>query len=173
MQLSKGLRKLWGEIFKTSFNVSRGHFWAILFQKLHVLQLFWKNFVMTFVFDNFNSISFLYFHWELIGLLTRVFSQFRPNTLLRFHRNCLLKRFFEIHFVSYVFSNFQLKYLDFTHQIRTSLSTLLSNSLQEIINDYVFQERLIFFLFSDFDQKFFWLSTMSFLQGCQNSVLRC
>ena len=97
------------------------------------------------LFENFNSISFLYFDWELIGLLTRVFSQFRPNTLLRFQRNCFLKGFFEIHFVFYIFSNFQLKYLDFTHQIRTSLSTLLSNSLQEIFNYNFLQERLIFF----------------------------
>ena len=41
----------------------------------------------------------------------------------------------------YIFLNFELKCLDFAHEISTSLSKLLPNSLEEILDDNLFQER--------------------------------
>ena len=48
----------------------------------------------------------------------------------------------------YIFSNFEQKCLNFDRQLGASLSTLLSNSLQEIFDDKLFQERVsISFIF--------------------------
>ena len=96
---------------------------------------------MKIVFDKINCISFSYFDTKPIGLLTRIFSLFRPNKLLRFHKKCLRMEFCKLFLVFYIFSNFQLKCLDFAHHFRTSLSKLLSNSLEEIVDDNFFQER--------------------------------
>ena len=87
-----------------------------------------------FVFDKINSKFFVLWHktfWTFDGQ----FSQFCPNTLLRVHSNGLRMGFFEIYFVFYIISNFELNCSDFAHQISRSLSTLLSNSLQEIFDD--------------------------------------
>ena len=50
-------------------------------------------------------------------------------------------------FVFYIFSNFELKCLDFAHEIMTSLSTLLPNSHGEIIYEPFFKKGLILFFF--------------------------
>ena len=89
---------------------------------------------MIYVFDNINSKFFVLWHktfWTFDGQ----FSQFCPNTLLRVHSNGLRMGFFEIYFVFYIISNFELNCSDFAHQNSRSLSTLLSNSLQEIFDD--------------------------------------
>ena len=41
----------------------------------------------------------------------------------------------------YMFLNFELKCLDFAHEISTSLSKLLSNSLEEIVDDIFFRKQ--------------------------------
>ena len=71
------------------------------------------------------------------------------------------------------FENFELKRFDFAHEISTSLSKLLPNSLEEMVEDNFFQERNNIYLFSDFDQNFFWLCIMTFQQGCQKCIWRC
>ena len=90
------------------------------------------------------------------------FAQFRPNTFLVYpRRNCLRLEFFD-HFVFCIFSNFELKCLDFAPEIKKSLSTLLSNCLEEKFDYHVFREVLLFYLMSDFDQKIVLLSTLIF-----------
>ena len=64
-----------------------------------------------------------------------------------------------------IFSNFELKWFYFTHEIRTSLSKRLSNFSDEVVDDNFFKKEIFFCLFSDFDQKFFWLCKRSFQQG--------
>ena len=71
------------------------------------------------------------------------FAQFRQNTLLDYpRRNCLRLEFFD-HFVFCIFSNFELKCLDFAPEIKKSLSTLISNSLEEKFDYHFFQESII------------------------------
>ena len=81
--------------------------------------------------------------------------------------------FFKLFFAFYVFSNLELKCLDFAHESSTSLSKLLPKSLEEIADDIFFQERNSLLFFSDFDQNFSWLLTLTFQQGCQNFIWRC
>ena len=53
-----------------------------------------------------------------------------------------------IFFVFYIFSNFQEKCLNLAYEIRTSLSTLLPNSHEEMVDDIFFQRRVnVFFYF--------------------------
>ena len=69
------------------------------------------------------------------------FFQLRPNTLLSVDGNCLRMVFFDVFIGFHIFLNFELKCLDFAHEISTSLSKLLPNSLEEILDDNLFQER--------------------------------
>ena len=128
---------------------------------------------MKTVSDKIIPIRFSYLDTKLIGLLKRIFSLFCPNKLLRFYRKCLRMGFCKLFLVFNIFSNFELKYLYFAHEIRTSLSKLLSNSSEEIVDDNAFMKKFFFYLFSDFDQNFFWICLTSFQQGCQKSNWRC
>ena len=69
------------------------------------------------------------------------FFQFRPNTFLSVNGNCLRMVFFDVFFGFYIFLNFGPKCFDFAHEISTSLSKLLPNSLEEIVEDNFFQEK--------------------------------
>ena len=102
-----------------------------------------KIFLMIIVFDKINSMSFLYFDNKPIGFLMKNFAQFRPITLLDPRTNCLRLEFFD-HFVFCIFSNFELKCLDFAPEIKKSLSTLLSNCLEEQFDYHFFQGSIIF-----------------------------
>ena len=127
---------------------------------------------MKNVFHKINCISFSYFDTKPIGPLTRFFSLFSPNKLLRFHKKCSRMGFCKLFLVFYIFSNFELKCFHFTHEIRTSLSKLLSNFSEEIVDDNFFKKELFFFLFSDFDQNFFWLCILNFQQSCEKCIRR-
>ena len=101
-----------------------------------------KIFLMIIVFDKINSMSCLYIDNKPIGFLMKNFAQFRPYTLLDPRTNCLGLEFFDL-FVFCIFSNFELKCLDIVPEIKKSLSTLISNSLEEKFDYHFFQESII------------------------------
>ena len=107
----------------------------------------------SFFYKN-KSQFFLHFDRRIIGLLTNLFSQFRPNSFLGVHKNCLRMGFFEIFNVFSTFLNFELKRLDFAHKIRTPLSTLLSKSLEETFDDKVFRKKNILQVFRTLIKSF-------------------
>ena len=57
----------------------------------------------------------------------------------------------------------------FAHEISTSLLTLLSNSLQEIFDDKLFQARANLWFILELSTKLF----LNFWKGCQNCFFRC
>ena len=102
---------------------------------------------MTIIFDKINSIGFSYIDRKAIGLWTIIVFQFRPCTLVVVQRYCLRMAFF-ILFVIFIFSNFELKSLDFSQKTRTLLWTLLSNSHEKKVDHNFFQWRVtVFFQF--------------------------
>ena len=97
--------------------------------------LWWYLFLIKRTLSVFRTLTQNLSHFWRVFL--SVPSKYTSKCRRELSEDGVLWRFFGF----YIFLNFELKCLDFAHEISTSLSKLLLNSLEEIVEDNFFQER--------------------------------
>ena len=156
----KRLWKLLGEIVKNSFKVSGWLCWAILLEKVPVLQLL-SDFQRSITF----CLSWQKNYWTLDESFHAVLSQYTSR--------CPAEPFEDEDFWSFLvlfFFNFWDKCLDFDHQFRSSLSALLSESLAEILKT-CFWKRKVSYYFRTSTEKCLALCRVCFSRAIKTAIL--